>query len=518
MRVVGSAVLSVILWWLAAAAPALPGVVAPIALGASPFVEASGTSLTRDGQPFQIRGAAIYETSNPHNPADDHTTEVLDWAVAGHLNTVRLVNMFVEDGTDDAAPYRESDWARVDQLLKEIGDRGLVAVLDLSAFRNHLIRRDIRVSGHTTDCQSGHVRPPGTYDATDPYRAGAAAEWQSFIDFVTSRVNTVTGTAYRDDPTIAVISLAGEPEPPNTEECGKATTTADLTDFYERTLAMLRVADPNHLHSSGGLWKTDWEHQCDGCGGSGLDGHAIFALADNTLPAIHTYPWKFEPNGTPIDFQSPDLGVYAASLGKPWFTEEFGWTQDVGDAKRASHFTWMFAQQEAYGSAGAMFWNLGPEVAGGSHDVNPGTPLTWNEVRGPIGAWTPAGSIGQHHVFMPAVTLPGRAGADGRRPGLAHRRHQRRAALRSIDRRLECRRTADRAEKPGNRHLARRWDGARHRRDHDGPAVPLRREVDRDLRPRHERLDGGSGHGDPSLGPDSDEARRWPRPDRRWAL
>ena len=54
-----------------------------------------------------------------------------------------------------------------------------------------------------------------------------------------------------------------------------------------------------------------------------------------------------------------------------------------------------------------MFWNLGPEVAGGSHDVNPGTPLAWNAVRGPLGAWTPAGDRWtSDHVFMPTVTLP----------------------------------------------------------------------------------------------------------------
>ena len=117
-----------------------------------------------------------------------------------------------------------------------------------------------------------------------------------------------------------------------------------------------------------------------GCGGSGIDGHAIFALADNTLPALHTYPWAFETYGKPIDFQTPDLGAYAVSLGKPWFTEEFGWKQAIGDGPRADDFRWLYAEQQAYGSAGAMFWNLGPQVAGGSHDVNPGTPLTWAAV------------------------------------------------------------------------------------------------------------------------------------------
>ena len=354
----------------------LPHVVTP---PAGTFVEADGTTLTRNGQPFRLHGAAIYGTSNPHDPGDDHTTQVLDWAEDAHLNTLRLVNMFVEDGLDDSAPYRESDWVHVDQVLAEIGARGMVAVLDLSAFRNHLVRRDIRVSGHTATCQSSS-RPAGIYEATDPYRAGLASEWQALIHFVTSRINTVTGVAYRDDPTIAVISLAGEPEPPNTEYCGKATDTATLTEFYRRTLAMLATEDPNHLHSTGGLFKTDWEHQCAGCGGSGIDGHAIFALADNTLPALHTYPWRFETFGKPIDFQSPDLGAYAVSLGKPWFTEEFGWPQRIGDEPRATDFRWLYALQETYGSAGALFWNLGPEVAGGSHDVNPNTPLTWAAV------------------------------------------------------------------------------------------------------------------------------------------
>ena len=48
---------------------------------------------------------------------------------------------------------------------------------------------------------------------------------------------------------------------------------------------------------------------------------------------------------------------------------------------RAARFAWLYAEQDAYGSSGALFWNLGPELAGGSHDVNPGTPLTWTVIQ-----------------------------------------------------------------------------------------------------------------------------------------
>ena len=159
--------------------------------------------------------------------------------------------------------------------------------------------------------------------------------------------------------------------PPGSEECGKATTTAGLTDFYQRTLGYLASIDANHLRSTGGLIHLDWQQLYGGS--SGIDGQAIFALAANTLPSLHTYPPQYEADGTPIDHTTPVYGPLADSLDKPWFTEEFGWTQSVGDAVRAERYAWLYDEQDTYGSDGALFWNLGLEEAGGSHDVNPAT-------------------------------------------------------------------------------------------------------------------------------------------------
>jgi endo-1,4-beta-mannosidase len=72
--------------------------------------------------------------------------------------------------------------------------------------------------------------------------------------------------------------------------------------------------------------------------------------------------------------------AYMDELGKPWFTEEFGWPQSVPEVERARRFEWAYEQQRSLESAGAAFWNLGPDVAGSSHDVNPWTPLTWDVV------------------------------------------------------------------------------------------------------------------------------------------
>jgi hypothetical protein len=40
----------------------------------------------------------------------------------------------------------------------------------------------------------------------------------------------------------------------------------------------------------------------------------------------------------------------------------------------------VYQLQKTYGSAGAAFWNLGHEIDPQTFDVNPSTPLTWQQV------------------------------------------------------------------------------------------------------------------------------------------
>jgi hypothetical protein len=147
--------------------------------------------------------------------------------------------------------------------------------------------------------------------------------------------------------------------------------------FYDRVMSQWKSHDPNHLLSNGGLLHTDWEELHGGQ--SGIDWQGIAAVVDNDIPSLHTYPAQIIA-GVPVEHQTPKFAPYVLSLGKPWFTEEFGWRQEVGDATRADYFEWLFDRQDEYGSAGAAFWNLGVELAGGTFDVSPATPLTWGVV------------------------------------------------------------------------------------------------------------------------------------------
>lgn len=358
-------------------------VVQSFTVTATGFVQASGAALTLNGQPFHIFGASIYETSN-HGATVDPPDPTFALAAQGHLNTLRLIDIFNEDGTDANAPYSAADWAREDALVARAQAAGLHVVIDFSDFRNWWVNRQIVVhdtqtgDDWATACRTvalGHV----TFATLDPYSVAARPDWTAFMTYVANRVNTVSGMPYRNDPTILAVSMAGEPWGAGSSECGEATTQDELTAFYAWALGEWKSLDANHLRSNGGLTGTYFG--VDGNGdpipsGQQIDGVAIFALPDNTLPSLHTYP----PAGTLADGQTPVMGAEAQRLGKPWFTEEFGWTQGTGDAVRAADYQWLYDEQVTYGSAGSLFWNLGSQGTSGTFDVNPSTPLTWQVV------------------------------------------------------------------------------------------------------------------------------------------
>jgi endo-1,4-beta-mannosidase len=318
------------------------------------FVRRRGAGLVLDGKGWRLHGASIYGTSNPGGSSTVENTVAL--ARQAGLNTLRIVDFIDESGDPAVAPYAENDWQRVDRLLAAARDNGLKVILDLSAYRNCLQHWGIANGSSVT-----------------PY----SQDWSQFIAFVTGRKNTANHLPYRADTTIAIVSFAGEPNPPNSGEPLKP-TTEELTNFYARVFAQWRAHDRNHLLSNGGFIHLDWEEMYGNPNGSGIDWRAIFALADNDVPAIHNYP---DPIQRDRDFTSPKVGPYCALIGKPWITEEFGISQSHPDSVRADWYQTVYTIQSDYDSAGAAFWNLGPEVKADTFDTNPNTPLTWNVVQ-----------------------------------------------------------------------------------------------------------------------------------------
>jgi hypothetical protein len=301
------------------------------------YVTVCGTHLCLNGTNFYMFAGSVYGGL-------DNPSQTIQEAQVGKLNTIRITDWLDTNSDPTTGPTDPVRWAKVDALLAAANNAHLKILLDLSTFRNLLKQHSINSY---------------TYN------------WQPFLQFVTTRVNTVNGHVYANDPTIAMVTLAGEVDPPNGSPNPLGVTQQQVTDFYRRSLAQLAVLDTHHVRASGGFLQLDWN--------SGIDWHTIFADPNDQVCDIHDYS-KDDQTIT------PSVASYCSGLGKPWLTEEFGFNQTDGDATRAAQVQSMYNLQTTNHAAGVGFWNLGLEVVGvngktSTFDINAQTPQTLSVVQ-----------------------------------------------------------------------------------------------------------------------------------------
>jgi hypothetical protein len=302
----------------------------------SQFVTTCGTGFCLDGKSFAFRSASVYGIDN------DRAAHIALAQQAG-LTVIRLVNMLDEHGPVSGATD-EAHWRLVDADIAAAQQAGLHVELDLSSYRNLLENNGI-----------------------DPY----SQDWASFIKFVTNRVNTVTGVRYADDPTIALIAIAGEVSPPSYGSSSSAPkpTADELYTFFARTESEIRADDPNHLRSTGGLlFLNDPD--------PGVSWQKLLTESGDDVCAMHVY--------TQPDLEQGMSNIASWCAGRPWIVEEYGMAQSSGDQQRADFFSSVTQRVKQLGGAGEGFWNLGPEQTSGSCDVNTSTPLAWQAVRAEV--------------------------------------------------------------------------------------------------------------------------------------
>jgi hypothetical protein len=292
-------------------------------------------------------GATIFNPGlSPYRSGVKLPTATVDLARQANLNTVRVTDFLDPDGSPATAPYDATDWDRVDAVIAAAGAAGMHVDLGLADYRNMMWN-----------------------NCVNPY----TANWKTFIDFVANRVNTITGRIYKDDPTIAFVSIAGEPLAVGSHaftalatrsSCTISYTNAQLVAFYSSALGEWTGAGGSVLVNTGGLgYLND--------AGVGIDWRQIMALQDDAFCDIKTYRGMLA--------YAPTVAKYCAGIGKPIVDEEFGWTQATSN--RAGDFTDTFAVLHEYHFAGLAFWNLGYQEATTTYDVGPSEPLVWAAIR-----------------------------------------------------------------------------------------------------------------------------------------
>ena len=311
-------------------------------------VSVCGTALCAAGSTWSMYGATVYNPGLvPYLSGIKDPKGTIALAREAHLNTIRVTNYLNVDGNPSTAPYRRSAWREVDAMIAAAGAAGMHVDLGLSDYREMLWNRCV-----------------------DPY----SANWSTFLSFVANRVNTVTHVVYKDDPTIAFVSLAGEPLPVGTHQytspatgrpCTVTYSTSQLTAFYAFATAGWKSLGGSVLVNTGGLGYLDESS-------SGIDWKTIFSWPDNAFCDIKAYGGMLA--------WAPTATAYCRSIGKPVVVEEFGWVQGVGDAARAQDFATMYTTLRALHVAGTAFWNLGYQLGPTSFEVNPSTPDTFAAV------------------------------------------------------------------------------------------------------------------------------------------
>ena len=315
---------------------------------ATGFVTREGTRLLRGGAPYRIVGAnmwyAAWLGADTEYGDRARLTRELDRMKTAGINNLRIMAAAEEgplknsikpgfthaDGSTNAALFKGLDFA-----MAEIAKRGMTAVLVLSNFwewSGGLQTLLYRATGEYMDMGDPAHPWPAFADATAAFYANPAARalYRDHARSLLTRRNTITGTAYADDPAIMSWQHANEPRPGGSDAAIAAHRDAYL-DWIAETAALIRAAAPRHLVSLG-------QEGTQATNGSA----ALVAEAHSNVDYVNAHIWPLNwswvkgddlPGTWPAGRRKVEdyLAVHtaiAADLGKPLVIEEFGFPRD----------------------------------------------------------------------------------------------------------------------------------------------------------------------------------------------
>ncbi len=187
--------------------------------------------------------------------------------------------------------------------------------------------------------------------------------FKNYIEHMLSRVNTITGRCYCEEPSIFAWELANEPRCMSEDGTPAVNATGTLLDWIHEMSAHLKSIDPNHLVSAG-----DEGH----FGTYGVDTKRILSVNTIDFGTCHYYP-HFAAKKEPISFGRRWIRQRVAAAhraGKPMLLEEYGWKLDPADLatssvlRKKAFASWLSEIAESKG-AGSLMWMIASTQADG---------------------------------------------------------------------------------------------------------------------------------------------------------
>ncbi len=195
--------------------------------------------------------------------------------------------------------------------------------------------------------------------------------YKAYVSYLLERENSLTGTLYKNDPSVFAWELANEPR------CESDKSGDTLVNWVTEMSVYIKGIDANHMVTVGdeGFFNhasapdEEWAYN----GYSGVDWDRLIAIDSIDYGTFHLYPehWGgevFSDDPVKSGIRWIEAHVEASKVAnKPAVLEEYGITKTGIHNRDYIYESWLNSAQDQ-GLAGTMFWILSGIDTGDSKD------------------------------------------------------------------------------------------------------------------------------------------------------
>ncbi|CAN6239316.1 unnamed protein product [Urochloa humidicola] len=342
------------------------------------FVRANVTRFTLSGRPFYSNGFNAYWLMYMATDPADRSKAAGALEEAGRLGATLVRTWAFGDGGYRALQvspgvYNEEVFRGLDYVIAEAKKRGVHLILSLvNNWDGYGGKKQYvqwaRDQGHSLNSDDDFF----TNSVTKGF-------YKNHVKAVLTRVNKLTGVAYKDDPAIFAWELMNEPR------CQSDLSGRTLRAWIAEMAGYVKSVDPNHMLEIGlegfyGESTPDRQRQFNPGGYAvGTDFISNNLISSIDFATIHSYPDQWVPGASKdeqVEFMrrwmASHAGDAAAALRKPLLVAEFGWSArstsngghaaavvPVRDAYFGMVYDTIYASARAGGPlAGGLFWQV----------------------------------------------------------------------------------------------------------------------------------------------------------------
>jgi mannan endo-1,4-beta-mannosidase len=347
---------------------------------ADQFVSTRGNSFTLGGKNYGVVGSNNYY---PMYESQSMTDALFQKAADSGFNTMRVWGFFATGsiGGGDKPTVTDSDkgvyfeyWddatgapayndgadglEKLDYVVAKAKEEGLRLVLPLT--------NNWAAFGGMDQYNAW----AGNEYHSDFYTNPQTRQWyKEWVDHLLNRVNTITGVAYKDEPTIMSWELANEPRCiadggpadgswgtglyPRDPDCGVDT----LLPWVDEMSSYIKSVDSNHLVTTGdeGFLANSTGDDFTHNGSDGVDSKAFAQVDSIDYMSYHLYPDSWSKEASWGTQWIKEHNKIAKQIHKPALLGEFG-LQDKA-TRNTVYKEWLDASLKTQG-AGSLYWIL----------------------------------------------------------------------------------------------------------------------------------------------------------------